>query len=361
MDRVADADNTVAATAAKDEPFDEAAQERIKEAYIQQRGSCSNIISYKEILKQVKRLGLGKTTRMLTEFVDCDEKFWALLDANSQSFSPLVEQKLVVCAEILPELRQEMIFKYDRTRFDFCSLVAEALGVLGKCELSNVHQTPEGQLQCQTSATYHNVFYQRWISFLKRPECQARFARSLHQFVQEVVVPGMQAKGLTGPVVYQKKPTLRVHLPSREPVGRAHRDAWYHHPCTELNWWIPVTKAFGSNTLYAESAPGAGDFHPFEADVGDAVRFWGNRCFHKTVANDSGCTRISFEIRAIPLALFDSAFTDAAGGVGKFQIGGYYLCSDQPLSDAAFCGGSKKAQTQTEEEPLSLGEPWTDY
>jgi hypothetical protein len=349
-DKLADAEVTEAELAEA-----EAAEAQIKEAYIRQRGSCSNIISYKEILKQVERLGLGKTTRMLAEFVECDEKFWALLDTNTQSFSPPIAQKLLACTDILPELRQEKVFKYDCERFDFCSLVAEAIGVLGKCELGDVHETTEGQLECLKNANYHNVFYQRWISFLKRPACQAKFARLLHEFVQEVVVPGMQAQGITGPVVYQKKPTLRVHLPSREPVGRAHRDAWYHHPCTEMNWWLPVTKAFGANTLHVESAPGVGDFHPLEADVGDIVRFWGNRCFHKTVANDSGRTRISFEVRVIPLSLFDPAFTDAAGGVGKFQVGGYYLRSDQPLSGAAF-GASLEAH----EEPLSLGDA-SDY
>ena len=36
------------------------------------------------------------------------------------------------------------------------------------------------------------------------------------------------------------------------------------HAPQELNWWLPLTRATGSNSLYVESAPGRKDFAPLE-------------------------------------------------------------------------------------------------
>ena len=42
----------------------------------------------------------------------------------------------------------------------------------------------------------------------------------------------------------------------------------------EINYWMPMTCTFGSNTLWSESQPGKGDFRPFELQPGDLVQFW---------------------------------------------------------------------------------------
>ena len=36
--------------------------------------------------------------------------------------------------------------------------------------------------------------------------------------------------------------------------------------------WLPVTRTFGSNTLWSESSPGKGDFHPFECEGGHKTK-----------------------------------------------------------------------------------------
>ena len=67
---------------------------------------------------------------------------------------------------------------------------------------------------------------------------------------------------------------------------------------------VPLCPVKGANSLWSESAPGRGDYAAFEADAGHAVRFWGNRCRHYTVPNDSDQTRVSFDFRVIPERLF---------------------------------------------------------
>ena len=39
-------------------------------------------------------------------------------------------------------------------------------------------------------------------------------------------------------LIYQRKPTLRIHLPENKSVGGFHRDRDYNHPIEEINIWL---------------------------------------------------------------------------------------------------------------------------
>ena len=98
---------------------------------------------------------------------------------------------------------------------------------------------------------------------------------------------------------------MRPQLSGSVPPCKPHCDADYFHDANEINYWVPLTRVGGCNSLWSESAPGAGDYAPFEAGPGEAVRFYGNRCRHYTVPNDGGGVRVSFDFRVIPSALFE--------------------------------------------------------
>ena len=85
----------------------------------------------------------------------------------------------------------------------------------------------------------------------------------------------------------------------------------------EVNFWLPVTSVFGSNTLWLESEPGAGDFRPMELSAGELLRFNGYECRHYTMPNETAASRVSFDWRAIPAEL-----CGAAGGAVE-MIGDY--------------------------------------
>ena len=83
----------------------------------------------------------------------------------------------------------------------------------------------------------------------------------------------------------------------------------YSSPLTcqpaELNYWLPLTACWGANTLWCETRRGAADYIPFEmAGPGTYQRFWGNQLRHFTQPNDTGSTRVSFDLRCVPLSLF---------------------------------------------------------
>ncbi|CAK0811409.1 unnamed protein product [Prorocentrum cordatum] len=83
-----------------------------------------------------------------------------------------------------------------------------------------------------------------------------------------------------------------------------HTDLDHKHSPYEINFWIPLTLAEGSATLWAETEPGRGDYHPFCAGYGQAVRFYGNQCLHFTRDNDTSTSRVSFDFRVVRLGDF---------------------------------------------------------
>ena len=84
-------------------------------------------------------------------------------------------------------------------------------------------------------------------------------------------------------------------------------------------------------SLQVESSPGAADFAPITAGVGEMYRFRGNACEHFTELNVSGATRVSFDFRVIRAQELSEwpvppAPTHAAvkGAAAYFSIGRYY-------------------------------------
>ena len=128
-----------------------------------------------------------------------------------------------------------------------------------------------------------------------------RFLETYQRFVHDWVMPQLGDVAL----LYQRKPILRVVLPGSVAPTALHCDADYFHDANELNFWVPLTPVWGSNSLWSESSPGAGDYAPFVTGPGHAVRFYGNRCRHYTLENDSAGVRVSFDFRVIPFHLFE--------------------------------------------------------
>ena len=140
-------------------------------------------------------------------------------------------------------------------------------------------------------------------------------------FVRKVVLPNLaDPRG----ILFQRRPTFRCHLAGGgQPTGRPHCDSEYGHQRGELNFWLPLTRVSGSNSLYAESAPGLADFAPFELEYGECQRFWGARCLHFTKANETPRTRVSFDFRVVPRSCHVERPSDCG-----FVIHGFYTAMD---------------------------------
>lgn len=213
-------------------------------------------------------------------------------------------------------LRVEQLHRYNTSTYPFADLIAEIIrpdSFVGP--LSEIHRSSEVQnwlagVKKDNARAYtmrRNYVDKRYKSSgAFRPgtptgECYQRFLREV---VRPTVYAGLGLHDGSGgcAILYQREPNFRCHLPhTGHLLVHKHCDADYHHQQNEINFWLPVTRAFGNNTLWSESTPGAEDYHPFELDVGEMKQFWGNQCVHYTVPNDTDHTRITVDFRIIPL------------------------------------------------------------
>eukprot|EP01120_Amphizonella_sp_Union-15-10_P013206 TRINITY_DN6103_c0_g1_i1.p1 TRINITY_DN6103_c0_g1~~TRINITY_DN6103_c0_g1_i1.p1 ORF type:complete len:220 (+),score=19.42 TRINITY_DN6103_c0_g1_i1:96-755(+) len=195
------------------------------------------------------------------------------------------------------ELTKEQKFTYDTTKYDFRGIVRKMMDYE---DLEQVHKldpqsTKPGLVEFKSdqSTIFHRKFYQS--------EYFEDFLKLYWKFLEEIVAPMFAEKEL----VYQKRPTFRIHLPNNVAVGTKHCDSDLNHPDGEINFWIPFTRVIGNNGFYTESEPGKGDFHPISPmEYGQMLRFYGSKCIHYNEINDVGCSRLSVDFRIIPKSIF---------------------------------------------------------
>ena len=131
-------------------------------------------------------------------------------------------------------------------------------------------------------------------------------------------------------IVYQKIPTFRVHLPGNVSVGEFHKDKHYRNvewaeKVKETNYYVPLTKAYGTNTIWAETEEDLGDFREIRADYGEYVEWSATKLTHGNKQNITKKTRVSFDFRVIPKSRYIEIEDNLTINTKiPFGIGGYY-------------------------------------
>ena len=274
------------------------------------------------------------------------------------SMRPCPEQK---DAGLPPASLQEAAScEYDRSRYPFAELVAEALGLSDIADLSTLHDTKEGRkAQANPPRAGQCSFRRRWRAWLdSEPGAQVRLHALVRKFVEEEVV-----RQFGEPAVYQAEPTLRVHIAGTgRALGVPHVDADYFHQPAELNYWLPLTPCWGSNTLWCESRRGGGDYAPIEmGGAGSFRRFWGNQLRHYTLPNATDSTRVSFDLRCVPLSLFVQNWRSPKGNV-PFALGFYYRSTAAlEAAQGAAARRSARAAAQGRGAPAADAEAWQGH
>lgn len=257
-----------------------------------------------------------------------------------------------ITSSSLSWLHRENIFQYDTQKYPFVECAREILEIEAgsplPSSLGDLHTVPGGAEQyTDGSGNKMNRLQAVWNSNrcrdseLYKTNVTASYERLdnvYHHFVKEIIGPLLGG----GRILYQRSPTLRIYNPSTVAMGKCHNDCDYHHQPSELNFWLPLCPVFSTNSLWAESVPDLGDFHPFDMSPGEYVRFYGNKCRHMTFPNDTGKTRVSLDFRAV---------SDQSGGhdplfhkgirrgvkarfQNVFDVGGFYVeCQSDRLPE----------------------------
>lgn len=202
------------------------------------------------------------------------------------------------------------VHAYDVARFDLPGAVADIFGVTALNRLGSEHSYERFTRERDQSTELHARFYQSFD----------RIRPLYRRFVDEVA-----AAVIGEPFCVQRVPTFRVHLPSNVAVGEFHTDGDYHHPVGELNFWVPMTEAWGSNTVWVETALGHGDCAPLpRLGPGQFLTFDAVQWRHGNVPNETGFTRVSFDFRCIPLSRYSESDGCSVNTRQRFVIGDYF-------------------------------------
>jgi hypothetical protein len=212
---------------------------------------------------------------------------------------------------------ENVILHYDTRRFPFAEVLRDLFSShLGSRvgDLASLHEFASSYPLFDEHTDQNTVFHSTFYRYMENA-----FLPLYREFMKGFVSPRYDT-----PLVFQKVPTLRVHLPGNLSVGSFHRDSDFGHDAAEQNWWLPFTEARDTSAVWVESAPGLGDFTPREAAYGDVILFDGANLRHGNKINTTGKTRVSVDFRVVARSEFRENQSVSLTANKRFTLGDYW-------------------------------------
>ena len=187
------------------------------------------------------------------------------------------------------------ILDFDKKNYDLCKLIED----LFDSKLEDLHLKSEKKYEVfkelgkDSHTEFHKKFYQ------KIDEGWEEFTDKFHSLVKEVLLPYLNIDE----ALVQTYPNLRVHLPNNVAIVIKHHDSdeKHKHPVGEINFIYSLTDMYDTNSLNVETMPRSGNFKNINLKKGEIISFNGNLCDHYNNINETGKTRVSFDLRVLPL------------------------------------------------------------
>jgi hypothetical protein len=176
--------------------------------------------------------------------------------------------------------------EYDVKKYNFRKIVCEYLETKNLENISisdkSILKTNEDQ-----STYYHKKFYHNLDS-------NQKFKKLYDKFVVEFISPLFNDT-----FIYQTYPTFRIHYQHNIAVFEFHKDKDYNHNPKTINFFLPMTKCYNTNTIWIETKENKKDYYPIECNYGDLIIFDGANLTHGNKINKTGQTRVSFDFRIL--------------------------------------------------------------
>ena len=198
------------------------------------------------------------------------------------------------------------VLKYDPDVFAFRPYLVDVLGWGALEDLEDL-DVPVLTRKTDQSLKWQQEFYAAFPLVL---------AGIYLELIRSVIRPYFEE-----PIVYQAVPTVRVHLKGKVAVGEFHRDKDYGHAAHEVNFWLPRTDAWGTNSVWVEDGA---SFYPATVRQGQILVFDGANRLHGNLPNLTEQTRVSFDFRAYPRRLHKDREEDTVNRRRRFALGSYW-------------------------------------
>ncbi len=213
------------------------------------------------------------------------------------------------------------ILNYDRAKFDFTRIIGQRFNVYDLARLHELIEYERFERKNDQSTAWHKKYYATF------EDPASEFVQVYTAFVHEVIAP-LHAEE----IIYQTRPTFRTHFPNNVGVGEFHRDRDYNHSVYEINYLLPLTEMYDTNSVWIESEEGKEDFAAPTMKPGQVLRFCGANLLHGNKTNETQVTRVSFDFRVKPLSKHESTDKTTINTNFKFDIGGYWSTLDHAVS-----------------------------
>ena len=208
-------------------------------------------------------------------------------------------------------------FNYDIKKYDFKSLFCRWLNTDDLTTLHNEKKYPVLTREEDMYMHWNQIYYKRWREDSSIKDLYLKF-------LEDVIKPRFGEE-----IIYQELPDIRIHLPNNIAVGEFHKDKHYRNEkwakeVRELNYFVPLTKSYDTNTMWAETKEDKGDYIPFNSDYGECTEWYGSHLTHGNKINKTDVTRVSFDFRVIPKSRYVPSEHTSINMKIPFKIGGYY-------------------------------------
>jgi hypothetical protein len=179
----------------------------------------------------------------------------------------------------------------------------------------------------------NSIFYDDYHKFI---DADDRFNKIYNSFINEHIKP---IYGIDDKVVVQKTPNLRISFPKLAALGKRveenekdniiglHKDSDFGHHEEEINFIIPITDMFETNSIYYEPFSNSDlpkdQYINLNIKTSEYLTVKFNQLLHYNKINETGVTRISLDFRIIPYDKYMNNISNFAGT--KFELDKYYI------------------------------------
>jgi len=177
----------------------------------------------------------------------------------------------------------------------------------------------------------NSVFIKNYHNFIDRNPI---FFETYHKFIIEYIKPLFPEEEK---IVIQKTPNLRISLPLLTAIGKReedpidiiglHSDSEFGHHSEEINFIIPITDMFDTNSIYYEPIQDSNTkYNEYLNLILNKNQFFMekfNKLKHYNKINTTNKTRISLDLRVIPYSKYMENI-DFFNGT-KFELNNYYI------------------------------------
>jgi len=205
------------------------------------------------------------------------------------------------------------IIDYDINLFPFGEIIAQSLEV-DLDDLINLHKIKNHELQ-KLGSDQNTIWHKRY--YAKQNDQMIPMVKKFVTWIKDLF-------NIDGQLIFQKKPTFRIHEVGNLGVGAWHRDRDYNHDTNEVNIWVPLTPTYDTNTIWTETEVYKEDFQPMELSYGQFLLFDGANLMHGNKINNTKTTRVSFDLRIIPIEKYRESGKDTVNKQERFEIGSYF-------------------------------------